>query len=326
MLAARWHAVRDVRLDEVPEPEAGPGEVLVEVSLAGICGTDVAEYVDGPHMIRSGPVTLGHEFSGRVAALGPGVTGVAVGQRICADACIRCGTCEWCRRGEYNICRTGASVGLHRDGAFAHFVALPAYTLVPLPHQVSDAAAALVEPLAVGLHAVRQGRVAPGDSVAVVGFGMVGCAALLAARAAGAARVSVVEPRPERARLAHELGASEAPPRRVDVVVECSGQAEAMPAALEMVARGGRLVLAGIAHTLATVDLSRIVFYEREVIGALGYRYDLERVVALLAAGRLDVSPLLCPPIALPDIVRDGFERSLNDPGAPLRVFVQPAA
>ena len=109
------------------------------------------------------------------------------------------------------------------------------------------------------------------------------------------------------------------------MVIECSGLAEAMPAALEMVRRGGRLVLAGIAHTPATVDLGRIVYYEREVIGALGYRYDLERVVALLAAGRLDVSPLLCPPISLAEILGGGFERSLNDPAAPLRVLVNPA-
>lgn len=325
MLAARWHAARDVRLEEVPEPVPGPGEVLVEVACAGICGTDVREYRDGPHMIRSGPVTLGHEWSGRVTALGMQVSGVEPGQRVCGDACIRCGTCEWCRRGEYNICRSGASVGLHRDGAFARYLTVPAYTLVPLPDAVSNAAGALVEPLAVGLHAVRQGRVTPGDSVAVVGFGMVGCAALLAARAAGAARIAVVEPRPERLRLATELGGEPAGRNRFDVVIECSGLAEAMPAALEMVRRGGRLVLAGIAHTPATVDLGRIVYYEREVIGALGYRYDLERVVALLAAGRLDVSPLLCPPISLAEILGGGFERSLNDPAAPLRVLVNPA-
>jgi (R,R)-butanediol dehydrogenase/meso-butanediol dehydrogenase/diacetyl reductase len=324
LLSARWYGAGDVRLEEVAEPVPGPGEVLVEVACAGICGTDVREYKDGPHMIRGGPVTLGHEWSGRVSALGPEVSGIEAGGRVCGDACIRCGTCEWCRRGEYNICRTGASVGLHRDGAFARYLTVPAYTLVPLPDSVSDAAGALVEPLAVGLHAVRQGRVTPGDTVAVVGFGMVGCAALLGALAAGAARVAVVEPRPERMRLAVELGGEPAERARFDVVIECSGLAEAMPTALEMVRRGGRLVLAGIAHTPATLDLGRIVYFEREVIGALGYRYDLERVVALLAAGRLDISPLLRQSIPLAAILSDGFERSLHDPGAPLRVLVAP--
>jgi (R,R)-butanediol dehydrogenase/meso-butanediol dehydrogenase/diacetyl reductase len=321
----------------------GPGEALVEVACAGICGSDVAEYRDGPHVIpvgrphaltgRAAPVTLGHEYSGRVVALGVGVTRVAAGDRVCGDSCLRCNTCRWCLRGEYNICRVGGSVGLHRDGAFARYLTVPEYALVELPAGVSDQAGALVEPLAVGLHAVTQGRLEPGDTAVVVGAGMIGIAALLMARALGAAEVLLVEPRPDRAALALELGAARLLPSdlaaarrevRADVVFECSGRPEAVPGALELVRRGGRLVLAGIGHAPATLDLSRVVYFERELIGALGYRFDLERVVALLAAGRLDVSRLLGDPIALADIRERGFERSLNDSSAPPRVFVAP--
>jgi (R,R)-butanediol dehydrogenase/meso-butanediol dehydrogenase/diacetyl reductase len=111
---------------------------------------------------------------------------------------------------------------------------------------------------------------------------------------------------------------------RADVVVECSGRPDVVGGALELVRRGGRLVLAGIGHGAAELDPSRVVYFEREIIGALGYRFDLERVVALMAAGRIDVAPLLSDPIALADIIAGGFERALTDPTAPPRVFIRP--
>ena len=344
MLAARWHAVRDVRLEEVPEPEPGPGKVLVEVACAAVCGSDVAEYRDGPHVIRvsrphpltgqTAPVTLGHEYSGRVAALDAGVQGLLVGDRVCGDSCLRCSRCRWCLRGEYNICRVGGSVGLHLDGAFARYLVVPAYALVKLSDAVSARAGALFEPLAVGLHAVTQGRLQAGNVVVVVGFGMIGCATALAATAMGAGEVLVVEPRQDRAQLALDLGVTrvladglDAARReiRADIVVECSGRAELASGALELTRRGGRLVLAGIAHAPSELDLSRVVYFEREVIGALGYRFDLERVVALMEAGRLDVTPLLTyDPIPLNAIVEGALERNLTDSAVPLRIFVTP--
>ena len=344
MLAARWHAARDVRLEDVPEPEPGLGEVLVEVVCAAVCGSDVAEYRDGPHVIpvsrphpltgRTAPVTLGHEYSGRVAALGEGVQGFRIGDRVCSDSCLRCNRCRWCLRGEYNICRAGGSVGLHLDGAFARYLAVPAYTLVKLSDAVSARAGALVEPLAVGLHAVTQGRSRAGDDIVVVGFGMIGCATAMAAMALGAGDVIVVEPRQDRARLALDLGVTrvlaadlEAARRevRADIVVECSGRAELAAGALELARRGGRLVLAGIPHAPSQLDLSRVVYFEREVIGALGYRFDLERVVALMGAGRLNVTPLLShDPIPLTAIVDQGLEANLTDRAVPLRIFVTP--
>jgi (R,R)-butanediol dehydrogenase/meso-butanediol dehydrogenase/diacetyl reductase len=269
-----------------------------------------------------------------VAALGEGVEGLEVGERVCGDSCLRCNRCRWCLRGEYNICRLGGSVGLHLDGAFARYLVVPAYTLVKLSDAVSARAGALVEPLAVGLHAVSQGRVEPGDTVVVVGLGMIGCAAALSARAIGAGEVLVIEPREERAGLASELGATGTLPPdldaarrevRADVVIECSGRAELAAGALELTRRGGRLVLAGIPHAPSQLDLSRVVYFEREVIGALGYRFDLERVIAMIAAGRIDPTPLLAPdPIPLAALVDEGLERNLNDPAVPVRVFVTP--
>lgn len=349
MQAARWHGRLDVRLDEVPAPRASTGSVVVEVGAASICGSDLAEYCDGPQVIpvdrphpltgQVAPITLGHEWAGRVVEVGDGVGGWAAGDRVCGDACLRCGRCLWCRRGEYNICALGGSVGLHRDGAFASHVEVPAYTLVRLPEGLDYRAGALVEPLAVGLHAAERGRVGPGDLVAVVGFGMVGAAVALAAHAIGAGTVCVIEPRESRRRLAEQLGArlldtDLGAARRelrglsdaagADVLVDCAGRSEMLPEVIELARRGGRVVLAGIGHQAGQIDPRRIVYFERELIGSLGYRFDLERVAAMIAGGRIDPAPLLTEPIGLSRIVEDGFERCLRDPRAPVRVFVQP--
>ena len=179
MRAAVWHGPRDVRLQDVPEPgEPGPGQALVAVRFCGICGTDLHEFTEGPVLIRPGPhpltgarppLVLGHELSGTVVAVGAGGPGDLVGRRVTADPCWSCGTCFWCLRGDYHICRIGGSVGLASDGALAPLVLVPVQGLVPLPGTVSDQAAALAEPLAVALHAVRRGGVRVGDRALVLG-------------------------------------------------------------------------------------------------------------------------------------------------------------
>lgn len=352
MKAAVWHAARDVRVQEWPDPgPPGPDEALVEVKLSTICGSDVSEYVDGPHMIpvqrphpltgRSAPVVLGHEYVAVVKEVGGEVSTISPGDRVCGDSCLRCGSCYWCLRGEYNICRVGASVGLHSDGSFARYLRVPAYVLEPVPERVPDPWAAVVEPLAVGLHAVKRSQVQPGDSVVVVGFGMIGAAAALMARAAGAGPILVLESSPVRRELALRSGADEAfEPRPgglrkevmartagvgADVVIECSGHLEAFAPSLELSRRGGRVAICGLGHQPVSVDLTRIVYYERKVMGVLGYQFDHRPVLNLLARERVDVSPLLGEPVPLDDIVGEGFERMVRDPSAPLRIPVDPA-
>ncbi|MEW6470764.1 MAG: alcohol dehydrogenase catalytic domain-containing protein [Actinomycetota bacterium] len=338
MRAVVWHGRRDLRLEDIPEPDdPGPDEAIIEVSFCGICGTDLHEYVEGPVMIRptshpltgqAPPLTLGHEFSGRVVALGPGVEG-DLGARVTVDPCWRCGTCYWCRRGEYHICRQGGAVGLASHGALARFVRVPAAGLVPLPDSVDDRTAALVEPLAVGLHAVRRGQVGTGDTVLVSGYGPIGASVLLAARAAGAGAVFVSEPDSARRALADLMGATEvvdpgeADVRRSvftwtervgpDVVFECTGLPRLLPAAVDAVRRGGRVVVVGVGHGAAEVEPNRLVLFEREVVGSLGYQHDLFRVVKLLAAGRLDPAPLVTGVVPLAQAVSHGFDALLAD-------------
>ncbi|WP_337825170.1 alcohol dehydrogenase catalytic domain-containing protein [Amycolatopsis sp. A1MSW2902] len=349
MHALRWHAKDELRLDEVGAPATPrPGQAVIAVSYCGICGTDLHEVAHGPNLIRPGahpltgtkpPITLGHEMSGTVLALGSPAPGIEVGTRVAVDPCLRCGVCRWCRRGEYHICAKGGSVGLASDGGFASHATVPAEGLVPIPDGVSDEHAALAEPLAVGLHAVRRAAVQPGDNVLLLGAGPIGVAALLAAKLAGAAGIYVSEPVPARARTAAELGATEvydpaaADVRREvflrtgrigpDVVVEATGRPELVRLAVTTVRRGGRAVLCGISGAEASLPITQIVPFERTVVGSLGYNYDIPRVLDLMAAGRLDAAPLLTGVRPLSAGV-DAFAELAADRGSHLKILLEP--
>ncbi|MFJ9629980.1 alcohol dehydrogenase catalytic domain-containing protein [Streptomyces sp. NPDC091280] len=319
MEALVWHGAQDLRLEEVPEPpEPAPHEAVVEVSWCGVCGTDLHEYLEGPHMIREGhhpltgskpPLALGHELSGTVAALGAPVPGIAIGDRVTADPVWRCGTCFWCRRGEYHICPKSGSVGLASPGGFAQRVTVPLAGLTRLPDNVSDELAAVAEPLAVGLHAVTRAGVKPGDNVLVVGGGPIGVAVVLAAQIAGAAGLFVSEPLAGRREMLLGIGVTEAfDPRTTDVrrelfvrtnrigpdvVIDATGVPALAGRAVSIVRRGGRVVLAGVGHGSVEFDMGQLVFYERSVVGTLGYNFDIPRVIDLMSTGRLDASALI---------------------------------
>src|SRR3984957_9933147 len=263
MLAVRWHARGAVRVDEVPPPPPPrPGEVQLRVGWCGICGTDVEEWlsgpafipVDAPHPITGtrAPIILGHEFAGRVVAVGDGVAEPQTGQRVAVDTIVFCGTCHWCRRGELTRCRQLGGLGLHGDGGLAELCNAPARMCLPLPDTVADDEAPLVETLAVAVRALRRGMLRPGERVAVVGAGAVGLMAVQAARAFGAGSVAVVGPRAGRRDLACRLGADRAvlpeepAALRADLAVESGGSPQAVEAALQALRAGGRAVLLGI--------------------------------------------------------------------------------
>ena len=328
MQALRWYGREDLRLEDVPEPTISrPDEVIIEVAFAGVCGTDLHEFSHGPNMIRAKsphpltgflpPVTLGHEFSGRVVAFGDEVHDLPTGTRVTVDPCLRCGKCKWCREGNYHICANGGSIGLASDGAFAQYILVPRENIIAVPDSVSDQHAALAEPLAVGLHAVIRGDVGPGDNVLILGGGPIGVAALLCARQAGAAGIFVSEPIAERAAQALAMGATTTfDPTAVDVrreaflatgrvgpdvVIEATGRADQFELAVTAVRRGGNVALVGISDAAASVDLRQIVLFERNIHGSLGYNFDIEKVLALMAGGHLDPSPLITETVALAD-------------------------
>lgn len=349
MHALRWHGPKDLRLEDAAEPAVeAPDDVVIEVAACGICGTDLAEYANGPNMIRPGPhpltgaqppLTLGHEFSGTVRAVGDAVTDLQPGELVAVDPCLRCGICPPCLRGDYHICAKGGSVGLASNGAFAPLVRVPRVNVLPVPDGVSPESAAAAEPLAVGLHAAKRAQVGAGDSVLVIGAGPIGIASLLGALACGASSVFVSEPSAERGQLALSMGATEIfDPTSADVrrevflrtgrsgpdrVIEATGRPDAFELAITSVRRGGNVSVPGISTERLSVDLGQLVFYERQVAGSLGYNRDIERVLQLIAADRLDTSQFITS-VAPMSEGASVFERLTADRGSNLKILLNP--
>jgi (R,R)-butanediol dehydrogenase/meso-butanediol dehydrogenase/diacetyl reductase len=335
MRAARWHGRGDVRVEDVPIPAVGAGEVLLRVSWCGICGTDVEEYREGPVVVpvdapngltgQQAPITLGHEFAGTVVAVGPDVTGLAAGDRVAPEICLFCGECFHCRRHEYALCLSWAAIGLHGDGGLAEYVKVPARMCVPLPEAIADDEAALLETTEVAVRAVRKAGLRLGDSVVIVGDGAVGLITLQVARAAGATTAILVGHRPARLAIGRQLGADLAIDSRdpgwldelrastgglgADIAIECGGRAEAIADSIAATRKGGVIVLLAVIGVPIPVNTWPIVEGERTVIGSVQHHFDEDLPVAvrLMANRQVDVRPLITRRIPLERVVQDGF-------------------
>lgn len=340
MKAIRWHGRGDVRLDDVPPPDdPAPGEVLLEVVLCGVCGTDLEEVRLGPltipvqpHALTGvrAPLTMGHEVLGRVHSLGPGVRGLAIGDRVVPDGLEWCGDCDACRAGAHTLCHRLASIGLHRDGGMAEYLVVPAAGCIPISPDVPDTVAVLVEPLAVAVRAVRRAELTDGDRVLVIGVGAIGqCVAMLALRET--AHVSVVDRDPRRVAVLRRA----APAVRADIrpsaeqvaecVIDCAGTAASFAAALGAVTPGGRLVLVGAA---ANVEFSPLAATLKEVtiVTSLSHDIDLDTRPAadLLERRELDLSGIVTDVVAIDDAVSAVFRSYGPEGGVPIKTAISP--
>ncbi|MDN3556923.1 2,3-butanediol dehydrogenase [Halomonas maura] len=352
MQAAVWHGRQDVRLETVPRPTApAAGWVTVRVHWCGICGSDLHEYlagpvfipVDAPHPLTGvqGQCILGHEFCGEIVAVGEGVEGLAAGERVAADACQHCGECTYCREGRFNLCERLAFTGLMNDGAFAEFVNVPADVIYPLPEDFPMEAGALIEPLAVGMHAVRKaGRVA-GRTLVVVGAGTIGLCTILCARAEGAERIVVLEMSAARKAKALEVGADlvldpgECDPIAeiqaltgglgAELAFECIGHKDTAKLAIDSVRKAGRVVMVGIFEEPSAYNFFELVATEKEVVGSLAYSGEFADVIRRIDEGAIDVAPLITGRIRLPEIIDKGFEELVHRKDQNVKIIVQPA-
>ena len=307
MRAAVFHGIGDLRVDDVPVPAIGDDEVLVRVELCGICGTDV-HIVKGTFPPGHAPITLGHEFAGRVVSAGAQAAGVEVGALVTADIAVSCGACSFCRHGQRLLCAEVGQIGVHRDGAFAEYVAVPASLVHPLPAGMTAGQGAYVEPLACVLHGHERAAIAAGSSVVVVGAGPMGLLHVRLARLRGAALLICSEPHQGRSRLAGRLGAdividpSVIDPveavleatggRGADVVIEAVGSIPTYRQAFRMVRRGGTVLAFGAAPSGATMPFSPFDVYSREltVVGSYAATYGTyEDAIALIGSGRVEV-------------------------------------
>ena len=290
----------NVGLAERPERAAGPGEALLEVRGAGVCGTDLhieaAEYASAP------PVTMGHEVSAVVVAVGEGVDAGWVGARVvCETYFSTCGACEWCRDGRPNLCPERRSIGSFVDGGFAPRVIVPATSLHRIPDWLDEHAAVLLEPLACVCHCLLDPqKVALGDRVLVTGPGPVGLLAAQVARALGGSVLLVGLPTDEpRLDVARALGFEtaddgRAPAASFDVVVECSGSAGGAATCLEAARRRGRYVQIGVFGKPVTLPFDRV--FEKELVVTSGFAStpsSWRRALELVESRRLELGPLV---------------------------------
>jgi 2-desacetyl-2-hydroxyethyl bacteriochlorophyllide A dehydrogenase len=293
-------------------PEPGAGEVVVRVAAAGICGSD-RELLQGtrPEPFRRYPIVPGHEWSGVVSATGPGVDTALTGRPVIGEGFRNCQVCDRCRAGETNLCTAGYDeTGFTRPGAFAELLVLPARLLHFLPAGADLRAAALLEPAAVAAAAVLSARVVPGERIAVVGAGTLGSLCLQLLRLSSPAELAATDPRPDRTATALACGATSAqtgplPAGAFDVVIETAGASGTAAAAAELARRGGRVVLTGIPCSGTGIAPAAIVGGELTITSVFGARSAAwTHVVALFAAGLLDLGPLVTHEFALTEFGR----------------------
>ena len=296
----------------VPKPTPGPGEVLIAVRHAGVCGTDL-HIADWDHWAQGRikpPIVVGHEFAGEIAALGPGVSGLREGQLVTAEGHIVCGHCLQCRTGNSHICKNTRIIGVDRDGAFAEFIVMPTtnvLTLSGIPTEVG----AIMDPMGNAFHTVLTAEI-PGSTVFVVGCGPIGCFAVGIARAAGATKVIASDVNPKRLALAEKMGAhvvinaakddvvqtviSETGGEGADVVCEMSGVPSALHQAFAAVRMGGRVQLLGIPKGDVPINFAdEIIFKGITIYGVIGRKMyqTWHQMRRYLIAGQFDPRPVI---------------------------------
>jgi L-iditol 2-dehydrogenase len=295
-----------VVIEERPVPRAGPGEVVVRVRAVGVCGSDTHYYEHGRigRFVVEAPLVLGHEAAGEVSDLGPGVTRLVVGERVSIEPGVADLTCGQCLAGRYNLCPNMRFFGTPPvDGAFAEYVVVHEAFAHPVPDSVGDDAAALLEPLSVGLWACRKARVTAGSRVLITGAGPIGLLSVEAALAFGATEVVVSDVNPVRLALARELGATMVIDARQasvtdlhrspEVLLECSGHPPAIGEAIRALDRAGRAVLVGMGGEEVLLPLAVIQERELELTGTFRYAGTWPRAIALIASGRIDLDRLV---------------------------------
>ena len=323
MKAAIIEKPGDIRVGTVDDPTPGRGELVVKVGACGICGTDL-HIADGEFPPTPYPIVPGHELAGEVVALGPDVSGLAEGQRVAVDPSLYCGHCRFCRVGKGNLCENWDAIGDTVSGGFAEYVAVPAANAYVVPEIVSYRQAALIEPLSCAVHGMHALGPRMGDSFLVVGAGTMGLMLLQLALRGNASRVAVADLSEERLARARRLGATSTTTDMTrlrdeedlgfDCVIDATDVPQAIEAAFDMVKRGGKLLVFGVAPAEAHVALSPFRIYNDEitVLGSMAILNSYAPAVDLITGGAFDADALLTEtmpldeyPAAL-DMVRRG--------------------
>jgi L-idonate 5-dehydrogenase len=315
MTAFVLHGAKDIRKEEVARPVPGPGEVLVAVRAAGICGSDLHYYAHGKcgNFIPTRPFILGHEFAGEIVAHGDGVEAPAIGTRVAVDPSRACGQCKQCRQGRYNLCPRmvyfgSASVTPPSNGCYAEYVTAPARNCWPLPDHFEYAWGALLEPMSVAMHAVMRSGGVGGKSVLITGGGTIGQMILLVAVAFGASKVVVSDIKPFARTFAGEHGAAgtldpmsptmageaaKLSPGGFEIVFEAAGVGAALDQAIRLSAPGATVVQVGTLPDGTAIPANALLTRELQYVGSWRFANVFDRVIDMVISGRIDPRPLI---------------------------------
>jgi len=334
MKAFVLYGKEDLRLEDHPKPEVKPGQVLIKTRRVGVCGTDVHYFMDGRAgaSIPKRPFIFGHEVAGEVAEIGIGVEHLQVGMRVAIDPSQPCGHCWLCRSGRYNLCRTTAFLGSAKfdpptHGTNREYFTMPAANCYPLPDQLDDGQAAMLEPLSVATHGVMRAGTVAGKSVLVTGGGPIGQMAAIVARAFGADSVTVSDVADYPRQFAKQNGADfvldptshtikdaiqQIVPKGFDVVLEASGAPAATRQAIDVVGYGGTIVQVGTLPPTVELPFNMIMEKELQVLGSFRFAHVFPLALKQMAAGRMNLKPMISkifPFGQLPDALRAGHQK-----------------
>ena len=318
---------------EIPHPKQG--EVRVKISYCAVCGSDLGAYKNASDRFRP-PIVLGHEFSGVVDEVGEGVDSLHIGQHVCGNPPIYCGTCWYCTHGHYNICPNrlslGNSVGVDKcNGTFREYIVLPAYTLVPLPDSMDLLSGSLMEPLAVGYHAAKNGAFQPGETVTVIGTGPIGLMTVLSLKAQGAGHIICSDLSEARLRLAGRLGADtlvnigeqdlvEAVKKATnglgsDRTIICTDAPSSFYQAIHATRSCGDVILVGMIQSKIEFCPMDIFGRDINIISNYTFTDEIYEAVNMVAAGKIDLEPMITSIYSL-EHGKDAFD-ALMVPGNP---------
>lgn len=337
MLQQVMTAPREIRFDRVPVPQPGPGQVLVKIKRIGICGSDIHVY-HGKHPYTKYPVTQGHEVSGRIAAVGEGVTGFRVGQKVTIEPQVFCGKCHPCTHGKYNLCESLKVMGFQTTGTASEYFAVDQSKVDLLPESMDFDEGAMLEPLAVTVHAAKRAGDVKGLNVCVLGCGPIGILLIQSLKAFGAAKVLATDVSDYRLELAKQCGADVTVntknaefgramldafgPDKADIIYDCAGNDITMDQAIQNARKGSTIILVAVYAGLAHCDLAKLNDSELDLNTTMMYRHeDYVDAIRLVGEGKIQLQPLMSKHFAFQDYLA-AYEYIDNNRETTMKVIV----
>lgn len=330
-------APKQIEFRQVPIPEPGPDQVLVKIMKIGICGSDIHVY-HGTHPFTSYPVTQGHELSAKVVKMGENVTGFTEGQKVTIEPQVFCGECYPCRHGKYNLCEELKVMGFQTTGTASEYFAVDASKVTPLPENLTYNEGAMIEPLAVTVHAAKRFAELKGAKVAILGCGPIGILLAQSCKALGAASVMITDVSDYRLSLAKTCGADFAVntlhkdfgeamveafgPDKADVIYDCAGNDITMGQAIKYARKGSVIILVAVFGKMANVDLAVLNDHELDLNTTMMYRHeDYVDAIRLVGEGKIQLKPLMSKHFAFRDFLQ-AYEYIDNNRETTMKVLI----